>query len=101
MIRRPPRSTLFPYTTLFRAQALLSARACPGSSEARVTPVRVPPIRLRAWRREAGVAMALVKLSNLVGSIFVPPLVNGQNSLVQQGARSQLSQDAEVRTGKR
>src|SRR3712207_7957424 len=30
MIRRPPRSTLFPYTTLFRSQA-------PGSSRATVT----------------------------------------------------------------
>src|SRR3989441_5562956 len=27
MIRRPPRSTLFPYTTLFRSQG---RRACPG-----------------------------------------------------------------------
>src|SRR3712207_7272947 len=26
MIRRPPRSTLFPYTTLFRSQAALTAR---------------------------------------------------------------------------
>src|SRR5260370_8538412 len=26
MIRRPPRSTLFPYTTLFRSACLLSAR---------------------------------------------------------------------------
>src|SRR3712207_8224037 len=26
MIRRPPRSTLFPYTTLFRSRALLAAR---------------------------------------------------------------------------
>src|SRR2546430_8771105 len=27
MIRRPPRSTLFPYTTLFRSQVLLEARS--------------------------------------------------------------------------
>src|SRR3712207_7793004 len=27
MIRRPPRSTLFPYTTLFRSEALLEAGA--------------------------------------------------------------------------
>src|SRR2546427_475628 len=27
MIRRPPRSTLFPYTTLFRSQALVPLRA--------------------------------------------------------------------------
>src|SRR5258708_8923282 len=26
MIRRPPRSTLFPYTTLFRSQAVLAGR---------------------------------------------------------------------------
>src|SRR2546430_10366749 len=31
MIRRPPRSTLFPYTTLFRSAAALAAyRATPG-----------------------------------------------------------------------
>src|SRR5256885_10376466 len=28
MIRRPPRSTLFPYTTLFRSPAGLRARLC-------------------------------------------------------------------------
>src|SRR5438105_15784145 len=27
MLRRPPRSTLFPYTTLFRSQAILAAKA--------------------------------------------------------------------------
>src|SRR3712207_7361783 len=35
MIRRPPRSTLFPYTTLFRSRARLGAcprrRPCPGA----------------------------------------------------------------------
>src|SRR3712207_7981020 len=30
MIRRPPRSTLFPYTTLFRSQARDRARPSPG-----------------------------------------------------------------------
>src|SRR3989449_8044307 len=33
MIRRPPRSTLFPYTTLFRSRLL-----APGSSDVAVTP---------------------------------------------------------------
>src|SRR3712207_7814106 len=28
MIRRPPRSTLFPYTTLFRSPELITRRAC-------------------------------------------------------------------------
>src|SRR2546425_6722002 len=30
MIRRPPRSTLFPYTTLFRSRARLQARLAEG-----------------------------------------------------------------------
>src|SRR2546429_9513271 len=34
MIRRPPRSTLFPYTTLFRSPALRWARAAPGCARA-------------------------------------------------------------------
>src|SRR2546425_9752791 len=32
MIRRPPRSTLFPYTTLFRSQAGRQVRADPGEN---------------------------------------------------------------------
>src|SRR5256885_10291075 len=31
MIRRPPRSTLFPYTTLFRSEALVELRRCAGT----------------------------------------------------------------------
>src|SRR3712207_7659326 len=34
MIRRPPRSTLFPYTTLFRSRAERAARACLGDDPA-------------------------------------------------------------------
>src|SRR5256885_11902670 len=33
MIRRPPRSTLFPYTTLFRSHAQRTAVAPPGRAE--------------------------------------------------------------------
>src|SRR5256885_10032467 len=32
MIRRPPRSTLFPYTTLFRSGVLLDMHAAPGGA---------------------------------------------------------------------
>src|SRR5688572_32657778 len=37
MIRRPPRSTLFPYTTLFRSCAVRSARPSP-------SPATAPPV---------------------------------------------------------
>src|SRR5689334_24495440 len=34
MLRRPPRSTLFPYTTLFRSRAALPARAAQAAAAA-------------------------------------------------------------------
>src|SRR5260370_10928251 len=38
MIRRPPRSTLFPYTTLFRSPAMAAGRH--GAKPARAVPAR-------------------------------------------------------------
>src|SRR3712207_8869231 len=49
MIRRPPRSTLFPYTTLFR-----SRRAAPRR------PARAPPL-LRLVRGDRGARLALLR----------------------------------------
>src|SRR2546430_13692307 len=40
MIRRPPRSTLFPYTTLFRSEARIQRGRRPGVAEHRI--VRAP-----------------------------------------------------------
>src|SRR5258708_27327020 len=45
MIRRPPRSTLFPYTTLFRSQYLLSCAVQPTRWAARI----VPHLLKRQW----------------------------------------------------
>src|SRR5260370_30432654 len=39
MIRRPPRSTLFPYTTLFRSCAILMLRVEPGQDAGSVQKV--------------------------------------------------------------
>src|SRR3989454_8541900 len=47
MIRRPPRSTLFPYTTLFRS-SLFKSRRCGG-----VVPGRVPHQRLERRSQDA------------------------------------------------
>src|SRR5438128_8542201 len=46
MIRRPPRSTLFPYTTLFRSAPALAARRGIAPD-----PRRAPPLHLRAGAR--------------------------------------------------
>src|SRR5690349_23738768 len=39
MLRRPPRSTLFPYTTLFRSQHLLQAPGHPFAIHWRLSPL--------------------------------------------------------------
>src|SRR5436190_5483922 len=44
MIQRPPRSTLFPYTTLFRSRRSTMAKA-------RQTDVRLPGLLKRWWDR--------------------------------------------------
>src|SRR3712207_7365723 len=44
MIRRPPRSTLFPYTTLFRSSATSGGSA---SAKTRATPLLLPSFRER------------------------------------------------------
>src|SRR2546426_6476162 len=54
MIRRPPRSTLFPYTTLFRSRSSLSlrgARPAHVARDARI-PSRQAPPRLREQRQQ-------------------------------------------------
>src|SRR2546429_4119703 len=45
MIRRPPRSTLFPYTTLFRSYGEAAARHKPGRS-LRAAAIPEPPVSL-------------------------------------------------------
>src|SRR3712207_7514786 len=54
MIRRPPRSTLFPYTTLFRSSAQESG--CPGKSRL----LKVDEEGLQVGRVRAGMAPHLV-----------------------------------------
>src|SRR5438093_3881148 len=71
MIRRPPRSTLFPYTTLFRSHTPLAVerqRALAARHPlvpARLFPtqrvLRGPPRRVRALGRPAGPAQSLFR----------------------------------------
>src|SRR5688572_32437375 len=60
MIRRPPRSTLFPYTTLFRSS---TSATTVGSTMA---PLRSPPVRTRAPARSEEHTSELQSQSNLV-----------------------------------
>src|SRR2546421_6990132 len=58
MIRRPPRSTLFPYTTLFRSGAWERARESAAARRSRARPPARPPARA-APPRTAGAASLL------------------------------------------
>src|SRR2546430_11972513 len=73
MIRRPPRSTLFPYTTLFRSPRPPRARSfedqCQGHAQAapRTENRQVQPTRLeRIFRRSEEHTSELQSQSNLV-----------------------------------
>src|SRR5256885_9729329 len=44
MIRRPPRSTLFPYTTLFRSAPLDAAQRGVGAGRLQPLPEEAPPV---------------------------------------------------------
>src|SRR2546430_8309238 len=50
MIRRPPRSTLFPYTTLFRSRDRLAQERVAGEME----DVALEPARVELFGRELG-----------------------------------------------
>src|SRR6266404_7566903 len=62
MIRRPPRSTLFPYTTLFRSSWRTSVSP---PTRVRSQPVPVPPCA-RHWRRSEEHTSELQSLAYLV-----------------------------------
>src|SRR2546422_5472411 len=49
MIRRPPRSTLFPYTTLFRSISLIGKTVIPGLIDAHAHVERWAVERYVAW----------------------------------------------------
>src|SRR3712207_7902328 len=61
MIRRPPRSTLFPYTTLFRSQRLLAGDAAPIAEE----PAHVPLPRQLAPRSGSPLVARTTELDTL------------------------------------
>src|SRR5258706_9267914 len=60
MIRRPPRSTLFPYTTLFRSPSV------PPGSAARSRVLLLPPACARKQKRSEEHTSELQSLTNLV-----------------------------------
>src|SRR5258707_4076713 len=66
MIRRPPRSTLFPYTTLFRSGSPGARRCCAGNGSAEVRALALRSGRLLGLR--AGLKLLLDRKSTRLNS---------------------------------
>src|SRR5438552_12645035 len=65
MIRRPPRSTLFPYTTLFRSQRSGVRRASVGTSVTATQPAMASATRAEVLARTSWVARSEEHTSEL------------------------------------
>src|SRR3712207_7524498 len=84
MIRRPPRSTLFPYTTLFRSGDEVDERLGMAEGQAELEPVLV--------RGERGVAgVGVETLTHLVQrrDAFTPAARQVQRAQIERQARSE------------
>src|SRR3712207_7244526 len=69
MIRRPPRSTLFPYTTLFRSPAYIANVSM------------LPNVKFRRRKSESGSIGWLARLSQTINAANVPaPATRGTRS---------------------
>src|SRR5258705_169027 len=71
MIRRPPRSTLFPYTTLFRSPVTVTVGLVPGAPELGDTPEMVGTIG------KVTVALAVAPSAKLAVTAKLAPTPNG------------------------
>src|SRR2546428_8051053 len=79
MIRRPPRSTLFPYTTLFRSLAPLARRAI-GSDDAGLVARSLTSDRLELVRRSEEHTSELQSRSDLVCRLLLEKKKNLRTS---------------------
>src|SRR2546430_7738767 len=93
MIRRPPRSTLFPYTTLFRS-GTAAARVCLGVDRRHVALARVDR-RLGAVGRSEEHTSELQSQSNLVCRLLLEK--KKKNAVETFDAAALLSQPAPYR----
>src|SRR5205085_3461716 len=84
MIRRPPRSTLFPYTTLFRSAAGLARRSAHGAGPSRFA------FRTSRWTRSEEHTSELQSQSNLVCRLLLEKK-NKKNNILTINSRIELS----------
>src|SRR5688572_31875578 len=85
MIRRPPRSTLFPYTTLFRSQVarITSARCC------RASGCSAKYCRVISARRSEEHTSELQSQSNLVCRLLLEKKKKKKQQKIKQETKNQ------------
>src|SRR2546425_2994431 len=79
MIRRPPRSTLFPYTTLFRSWRVEPGQVRCGVVQDEEVPVRLPR---QAYRRSEEHTSELQSLAYLVCRLLLEKKKQGNESML-------------------
>src|SRR5437588_3164687 len=83
MIRRPPRSTLFPYTTLFRSYQYLAANGadtCTGASGLSVGPKDRKSTRLNSSHTVISYAVFCLKKKNTLQQMTIPTFTSDQST---------------------
>src|SRR3989441_12529868 len=105
MIRRPPRSTLFPYTTLFRSVKNSAAIAATGVVLTDAVPANTTYVAnttllngLPVGQPDGGVA-PLASGINISSSDLTPPLPGPGAGTISPGAAATLQYDLRVNLG--
>src|SRR5215203_1458312 len=87
MIRRPPRSTLFPYTTLFRSGDANGAWPSPHSTEG-ASPRDRKSTRLNSSHANISYAVFCLKKKKTTSRRFPPPIIAGADGAAAAGSCS-------------
>src|SRR5256886_13733848 len=86
MIRRPPRSTLFPYTTLFRSRIVKSITTLEGKTVSSLSPVVLRQVISSETAREIGDALRGVVSDNgtAAAAAVAGFIISGKNRTAQK-----------------
>src|SRR3989442_2790047 len=101
MIRRPPRSTLFPYTTLFRSRRAAlpyRGRQADGARDVRAPHARRDRKSTRLNSSHVRISYAVFCLKKKTNNLIIA--CKATNTIQQHSAQSQISQTVDESNGR-